>query len=587
MMNLLPTVKSMKTSDGVCDLFRFSKFSCAGLNREALSQVRQHFPEVSITSKKTGFFAQFTAESKGLSAADAGKGFDAFVIQVTPAALRIDARCASGLFYGLQTLFQMGSSPRCGELRDEAAIRYRMIHWDLKGYQPKISVFKDELRILASFKVNAILLEIEDKYDYRCAPGVGVKNAYTFENMREISRLAKDLNIMIVPKLQSIAHVDYLLKHARYKDLRENNHAFQYCLTNPKGLKLWNDMANELMECFAEHDQYFHIGADEAINLGECPSCQKLGKAGSYIFKVQKSIECILAAGRTPIMWDDIIRNSDASLTDEERKQCQILGNKAVLMYWAYGYGGNNNTFPHVSGYLAQGFKVWGASGFSGCDNWVGSIPPLSVRALNLDAWAKTAVEQKLECVCATGWGRIASADCPTEPHECCWFTILYAAQTMWAGKHYDYMKFVYALSLHLYGNVPDDAVAAAIMAIDKNPIRTDALASFDFTDKRYKLLCLCAAAESLAGELKQLCSWNMCYFGRLGKVMPDYRIAYMNRWPVIRAQKMAKLKEEIAPLLREFYEDSTVEDFLVSRFGYIEKLYADTARLTGNTKEC
>lgn len=587
MMNLLPTVKSMKTSDGVCDLFRFSKFSCAGLNREALSQVRQHFPEVSITSKKTGFFAQFTAGAKGLSAADAGEGFDAFAIQITPAALRIDARCASGLFYGLQTLFQMGSSPRCGELRDEAAIRYRMIHWDMKGYQPKISVFKDELRILASFKVNAILLEIEDKYDYRCAPGVGVKNAYTFENMREISRLAKDLNIMIVPKLQSIAHVDYLLKHARYKDLRENNHAFQYCLTNPKGLKLWNDMANELMECFAEHDQYFHIGADEAINLGECSSCQKLGKAGSYIFKVQKSIECILAAGRTPIMWDDIIRNSDASLTDEERKQCQILGNKAVLMYWAYGYGGNNNTFPHVSGYLAQGFKVWGASGFSGCDNWVGSIPPLSVRALNLDAWAKTAVEQKLECVCATGWGRIASADCPTEPHECCWFTILYAAQTMWAGKHYDYMKFVYALSLHLYGNVPDDAVAAAIMAIDKNPIRTDALASFDFTDKRYKLLCLCAAVESLAGELKQLCSWNMCYFGRLGKVMPDYRIAYMNRWPVIRAQKMAKLKEEIAPLLREFYEDSTVEDFLVSRFGYIEKLYADTARLTGNTKEC
>ena len=168
-----------------------------------------------------------------------------------------------------------------------------------------------------------------------------------------------------------------------------------------------------------------------------------------------------------------------------------------------------------------------------------------------------------------------------------CLFTILYAAQTMWSGKHYDYTKFVYALSLHLYGHVPDDAVVAAIMNIDKNPIRVDTLANFDLSNKRYKLLCLCAAAESLSGEFKQLCRWNMCYFGRLGKVMPDYRIAYMNRWPVIRAQKIAQLKKDILPLLCEFYEKSTVEDFMISRFGYIEKLFADTARQTRKTKEC
>ena len=146
---------------------------------------------------------------------------------------------------------------------------FSLFFWDLKGYQPKPEVLKEELRLLASYKINSILLEIEDKYDYRCAPGVGVRGAYTFEEMREISRYAKSMNIMIVPKLQSLAHVDYLLKHARYAKLREDGHPFQYCASNPSAQKLWESMADELMECFAEHKEYFHIGADETDLLGQ------------------------------------------------------------------------------------------------------------------------------------------------------------------------------------------------------------------------------------------------------------------------------------------------------------------------------
>ena len=140
-----------------------------------------------VKKEKKGCFAEFSCGGT-LPAADAGTKPDAYVLRVTENAIRIDAASESGLFYGIQTFLQLSRPIPCLEIRDYAAIPLRMIHWDLKGYQPKPEVLKEELKLLASYKVNSILLEIEDKYDYRCAPGVGVRGAYTFEEMREISR---------------------------------------------------------------------------------------------------------------------------------------------------------------------------------------------------------------------------------------------------------------------------------------------------------------------------------------------------------------------------------------------------------------
>ena len=474
----------------------------------------------------------------------------------------------------------------CGTIRDEAAIPLRMIHWDLKGYQPRFEILLEELEILASYKVNAILFEVEDKYDYACAPGVGCSTAFSFDEMRQISRYAADLHIMIVPKLQCIAHVDYMLKHPQYRSLRENDHCYQFCCANPAVDELWNKMADELMSCFAEHPLYFHIGADEATYLGECPECQKLGVTGSYLWRTGKSIEHILNSGRTPIMWDDILRNSAKGMTDEQARECWTLGKKAVLMYWDYGYGGRGNTFSFLRSYIDAGMRVWGASGYAGCDNWAGSVPPLLYRGLNCGAWTKSAVENKLECVCSTGWGRIGSADCPAEPHESSWFSLLYAACNMWSGKTVDHTRFIYELSQKLYGEVPEQELVNAILHIGKNPFELKNVLNRRFSCDRYSFLQLAAAAESLSEIRNMFCNWNQYYFGKLGSSLEDYRIDYMNRWPALQAEKVAEFKKLLEPVLRHFYGDFTADDFLNSRFGYLEKLIRDTRELTEKTQK-
>ena len=53
-------------------------------------------------------------------------------------------------------------------------------------------------------------------------------------------------------------------------------------------------------------------------------------------------------------------------------------------MYWVYGYGERNNTFPMLPRYKEQRMEVWGASCYSGAGpSWIQNIPPLKDRALS------------------------------------------------------------------------------------------------------------------------------------------------------------------------------------------------------------
>lgn len=586
-MLILPPVKSSSFEEKVCKMDAMTSISYAGINALMLDELKKKYPSCKATKKKTGYFLQFSAKNaKALPEANVSDDLEAYQIRITEDTLRIDAKSEAGLFYGIQTFLQMPNRIPCGEIKDHAAIPLRMIHWDLKGYAPKYELLLEEMRILAAYKVNAILLEIEDKYDYKAAPGVGCPGAYTYEQMRKLSKYAKDLHIQIVPKLQCLAHSDYILKHKKYKSLRENGHAYQFCVSNPKAQKLWENMAAELMDCFAEHKGYFHIGADEAINLGECPKCAKLGKTGSFLKKVGASVDYVLKNGWQPIIWDDILRNLHGAMTDEEARQCWVLGKKAILMYWAYGYGGVQNEFPLLKSFLDENIKIFGASGYAGCDNWAGSVPPLDIRGKNIDAWTKTAIENKLECVCATGWTRIGSADCPAEPQESSWFTILYAANSMWSGTAYDYRKFICNLSLQLYGEMPEQNLIDAILNIKKSPYSIANVKTVTDTNQRLKFLRLAAAAECLDLEREFICNLNKYYFGKLGNKLEDYRVDYMNRWPGVKADAIAEFKKKMTEAINEYYIKFTADDFINSRFGYLEKLYADTAELTAKTEK-
>lgn len=576
---MIPSIKRFIPADNFIKVSRFQKVFSSGLTPYLQKLLSTLISDISVFSENNDFYCLLSDRKDSVPKQEPDPGFDSYVIQIKPEGIRIDANSFGGLFYGIQTLMQLPDDLQCGTIQDSAAIKYRMIHWDLKGYQPKLSVLLEEMEILARHKINAILLEIEDKYQFRSAPGFAYPGAYTFEEMRQISRRASELNLMIVPVLQSIAHVDYILKHKQYSHLRENGHCFQFCSSNPEVDEFWNRMADELMDCFAEHPQYFHIGADEARYLGSCPECSRIGKAGSYIRRVEKSIDHVLKKGRTPVIWDDILRNSEKKMTEEEARECWQLGRKAVVMYWSYGRNGENNVFPFVRRYLDAGINVWASGCCSGADNWAGSIPPMEYRSANVAAWAKTAVENHLECECATAWTKILSGDCPCEPQECCWYSILYAADALWTGSPKGFRKFIYEASSQFYHEIPDEHLIESILNIQKSPYILEYLDKGDAQNHRLRFLQLAAAVESLSLIAREVFCWNQFYPGKIGYRLEDYRVDEIKKMVSLRKQQVADLKMRIKDSLNEFYTEQTVREFLDTRFQFLETFIDETNR--------
>lgn len=513
---------------------------------------------------------------------------EAYALRVSPESIEIAAGDSAGLWYGLQTAVQLLNSSvdtiPAGEIRDWPAIRRRGIHLDLKGYQPRFDRLLEACYLLSRFRINAILLEVEDKLAYDGAPGVGIPGAYTPSQFRELGQLCTALGIEVIPKLQCLGHVDYLLKHERYAHLREGDHPFQYCPRNEEGMDLWRAMAMELMDCFGGHG-YFHIGADETGNLGECPVCREHSKASSYVHRVQQCIDTVLQAGRQPILWEDILRNLHGNLSEDELDSTWTLGRDAVLMYWAYGYGGAGNTFPLLPRYLARDMKVWGASGFSGCGpSWIQNVPPLPERALNISAWTKTAIENDLEGVVATGWTRIASADPPAEPPEACWFTMLYAAESMWCGRERPLEDFCQSAARALFGAGVADAYGPYLKSGRAGDVPSGELQA-ERQAARFALLEAAAGVTAHDAVRQEFQDTLRMYSGRLGVWMPDYRQGLIRGRLKAFEESLARRRGDWAAALEALYEPSTVADAVASRFGDDDELAGRARRALESTK--
>lgn len=592
---VLPQVQEARRCSGRCRFSRLKICRVSGLSDGTVALLQADFPDMAFETMRghPKFFANLETKSPGvvpslhLVAPDHREGYR---LRIATERVQITARDAAGLWYGFQTLLHLrresGGAIPSGDIRDWPAVAHRGIHLDLKGCQPRFPRLLEICRMLSSYKINTILLEIEDKYRFKSAPDIGIDSAYTFKEMRQLSRLCADMFIQVIPKLQCLGHVDYILKHRRYRRLRENKHPYQFCPRNPAGFALWKGMAVELMDVFREHDA-FHLGADETSHLGECPICRRHSRAECYIHRVGQCLDLIESRKKRAMMWDDILRNLHGNLDADEVRKTWVLGRRATLAYWAYGYGGKDNEFPFLSKYIGRGLTVWGASGFSGCGpSWIQDVPPIRERALNIAAWTRAALKHRLEGIIATGWTRICSADPPAEPIDTCWFTILYAAESMWRGRERGLEEFCRVASKSLFGNVNHAALVDHLLSDRPPPWPAEGAASANGRNSERYALILAALRLTGHEKLRQTFHRNLrMYHGRLGRVLPDYRLKLLADSLAAFRQSLDGCRQRLQRALAPLYKSSTVVEIVESRFGFDRELAANTQRLIKVTR--
>ncbi|HEY6978257.1 MAG TPA: family 20 glycosylhydrolase, partial [Chitinophagaceae bacterium] len=193
-------------------------------------------------------------------------------------------------------------------ITDWPDIAERAIHYDTKHHQDKLSYVQNFIKELARYKINILVWEWEDKFAYPSHPEIGAPGAFTPKEIQELTDYARQYHVQIVPLVQGLGHVSFILKWPQFAHLREIGASnWEFCPLKEGSYDLLFDLWKDAMDA-TKGSQYIHIGSDETYELGLCDQCSKkaneIGKKGLYHLFADKCARYILSQGRKPMIWE-------------------------------------------------------------------------------------------------------------------------------------------------------------------------------------------------------------------------------------------------------------------------------------------
>lgn len=415
---------------------------------------------------------------------------EGYRIQINDKNIVVNAGGQAGLFYACQTLLQLiedadaqGIEIPASSITDYPGIAYRAIHLDLKHHLDSVSYYYTVIDRLAKVKVNAIIVEFEDKLAYTKAPIVGASNAISVDQFAAISKYAKERNIEISPLVQGLGHASFILKHEKYKDLRDTiTSDWSFDPMNPGTYDLQFSLYEDAIAA-TPYGKYLHVGGDEVGNLGMSELSKKSGLTPIQLqmLWLKKVCDFATAHNRIPIFWDDMvfklsglyqttwdptvpldsvnkIWQTNAHKLDEN---IGLFPKQCVYMRWNYDSPDIPGNHKAIDWYKSHDLKAMAATAAQ--TMWP-MLPREKSNFQSIKDFSRITAEKKMDGILCTAWD-----DC--SPHF----------ETYWRG-FYDFGFFSWN---------PADANAADVHATFRQRFYGPEVAdqSFEFEDSLEKAL--------------------------------------------------------------------------------------------------
>ncbi len=364
----------------------------------------------------------------------------------------ITSKGEAGLFYGCQTLQQLLEDaydqrieiPAC-IITDYPEVPYRSVHLDIKYHLDVGHYYYGMIDRLAKIKVNAVIVEFEDKLKYSKAAKVGAANAMSIDEFAAISRYARVRNIEISPLVQGLGHVSFILKHNEYKHLRDNPDIdWVFDPLNPETYQLQFSMYDDAIAA-TPYGKYLHVGGDEVRNYANYALGQKSGKTPFELQMYWLNKVCDYASlhNRIPIFWDDMLlkysgligTTENLSMTKEQIEKIwtdnqhrldeniNLFPKNCVYMRWAYSNPQVLGNVKAMEWYKSHNMKVMGASA---AQNMSAMLPRDNSIFQPIKNFSRVATEIELDGMLCTTWD-------DSSPHfETFWRGIYYYSSLSW-----------------------------------------------------------------------------------------------------------------------------------------------------------
>ncbi len=254
---------------------------------------------------------------------------DGYSVHVSENLVEISARSQTGIMHAMKTLRQLAEPargtervntyilPQC-EINDAPAMPFRGIHICIFPETPMWEVER-MLRLAAYHKVNYAVIETWGVFPFESHPEFCWQDRkFDKTELKRLILLGEELGVTLFPQFN-------LLGHATASRVITGKHAvldfepslqpifepcgWSWCLSNPETRRILTDLVMELYDFF-ERPPYFHIGCDEAYDVGSCAECSKHELKELIREHILYFHGLFKAHGTRVIMWHDMLVNS-------------------------------------------------------------------------------------------------------------------------------------------------------------------------------------------------------------------------------------------------------------------------------------
>lgn len=472
---LLPTVQSAIYEQGFSNLNHNNIKHAYSDNNDPLP-VRFDFTNKIVNSDKTKASIFYKINP------DLNLNNEGYKLKISKNKISIEAKDEQGLFYAFITLDQILEDSTVNNLNlplisieDFPLLKFRPIHIDIKHHMEKKSYYFNLIDHLAKQKINGIIVEFEDKLKYELRPEIGSPDALEISWWIELSEYAIQRNIMINPLVQGLGHASFILKHKKYKHLRDkSNNDWAFNPLNSKTYDLQFDLYYDAIKA-TPHGKYLHVGGDE-VHLVKRDGKSELELNLIWLNKVCEFAE---KYDRIPIFWDDMplkhagvyspMFNSEISKARVDEiwknnennlmKFIKKFPKNAIYMRWNYQKSDTYGNLKAMDWYVNNGLDVMGAT--AGQTRWT-LMPQNQSNIPQIKAFALSSIDKKLEGLFLTLWD-------DDSPHfELYKRGIAAFAEYSWSGNKLTIEEFKSNFRHRTFGNKFSDQKFAFIDKLEK-----------------------------------------------------------------------------------------------------------------------
>ncbi len=299
-----------------------------------------------------------------------------------------------------------------------------------------VSQVKNFMRIIKNMGYNALGLYLEDTYEIKGEPYFGyLRGRYTSNELKEIDAYGLEIGMEVIPYIQTLAHVNGLLKHTNFDDIIDIDDVL--LIDEPKTYELIDKMFSACAESFTTRN--INIGMDEAFNVGAGKYLKKHGFFDKYeilLRHLNKVVDIAKKYGFKPNMWSDMffrIASGDYYIPTNFPEEIKKLVPESVgLEYWDY-YHKDKDIYDKMFKSHKEFDNEISFAGGAWC--WHGFAPLAGQSLRTMLPAMQSVIEYGIENVMITMWGDAG--------HECSFYSLLHVlyAIRQYADGNFDQEK--------------------------------------------------------------------------------------------------------------------------------------------------